>query len=148
MNIIVCPSFFSENKNLAFGKNLETLRIIGYYNIMARKLAKKKGTFDEEIYKRLGINNLILFGIYSVTSKQKKCTFEKLMKECFTLFPKAFNFLKLSQWPDARKLDRPLRFLRKRKLIKGNPKTVFSLTELGEKTVKDVVRFLTQKKLW
>ena len=49
---------------------------------MARKSAKKKVGFDEEIYKRLGINNLILFGIYSITSKQKKCTFEKLMKEC------------------------------------------------------------------
>lgn len=115
---------------------------------MVRKSAKKKVAFDEEIYKRLGINNLILFGIYSLTSKQKKCTFEKLMKECFTLFPRAFSFPQFSQWPDARKLDRPLRFLRKRKLIKGDPKTFFSLTELGERTVKDVVRFLTQKKLW
>ena len=115
---------------------------------MVRKSAKKKGVFDEEIYKRLGINNLILFGVHSVILKQKKCTFEDLVKECFALFPRAFNFSQLSQWPDARKLDRPLRFLRKRKLIKGDPKTFFSLTELGEKTVKDTVRFLTQKKLW
>jgi len=114
---------------------------------MAKKLAKKKRGFDEEIYKRLGINNLILFSVYSLTSKQKKCTFEDLMKECFTLFPKAFSFSQFPQWPDARKLYRPLRFLRKRKLIKGNPTTSFSLTELGEKTVKEIVQFLTQKKL-
>jgi len=79
VNIIVCPSFFSENKNLAFGKNLETLRIIGYYNIMARKLAKKKGTFDEEIYKRLGINKKFLLfklvvGLMQLAQPRKKLT--------------------------------------------------------------------------
>lgn len=115
---------------------------------MVRKSAKKKVAFDEEIYKRLGVNNLILFAVHSLTSKQKKCTFEKLMKECFILFPKAFSFSDFPQWPDSRKLGRPLRFLRRKRLIKGNPKTSFSLTELGEKTVKDVVRLLIQKKLW
>jgi hypothetical protein len=107
----------------------------------------KKSAFDEGVYRRLGINQLILFGIHSVTSKEKKCTFEKLIKECFTSFPKAFCFSDYPQWPDSRKLDRPLRTLRRRKLIKGDPKTSFSLTFLGEKTVKDVVRFLAQKKL-
>jgi len=115
---------------------------------MIRKLTKKKKVFDEEVYRKLGVNNLILFSIYSLISKKKKCTFEELMKECFTLFPKVFSFSRFSQWPDARKLDRPLRFLRKRKLIEGDPKTSFSLTKLGENSVKDVVRFLTQKKLW
>ena len=114
---------------------------------MPKKPAKEKATFDEGAYGRLGINQLILFGIYSVASKQKKCTFEKLMKECFALFPKAFSFPQFSQWPDSRKLDRPLRTLRRRKLIKGDPKTFFSLTGLGEKAVKDIIRFLAQKKL-
>ena len=116
---------------------------------MAKNSVKEKGkiAFDEELYRKLSITNLILFGIYSVNSKQKKCTFEILMKKCFTLFPRAFSFGQFSRWPDSRKLDRPLRTLRKRKLIQGNPGTFFSLTDPGRKTVKDVVRILTQKKL-
>lgn len=117
---------------------------------MPKNLAKnkKKLSFDAEIYKKLGINHLILFAIYSVTSDQKKCTFERLIKECFTLFPKVFGFSQYPQWPDSRKLDRPLRTLRKRKLIKGSPKAFFFLTDPGQGIAKDMVRTLSQKKLW
>jgi len=108
---------------------------------------KTNPVFDNEIYKRLGINQLILFGIYSVISKQEKCTFEKLIEKCFNLFPGAFSFDQFPQWPDARKLDRPLRTLRNKKLIKGDPQTFFFLTESGDKKARDVVKILTQKKL-
>lgn len=103
--------------------------------------------FDEELYKRKSINNLILFGIYSVIEKKEKCTFEKLIKECFTLFPKAFSFPQYQKWPDSRKLDRPLRTLRKRRLIAGNPKTSFSLTKSGKKLAEETVKTFRQKKL-
>ena len=108
---------------------------------------KTNPLFDGEVYKRLGVNQLILFGIYSVISKQEKCTFEKLIEKCFNLFPGAFSFDQFPQWPDARKLDRPLRTLRKRKLIKGDPVTFFVLTSSGEKIAKELTRILTQKKL-
>ena len=116
---------------------------------MVRSSAKQKmnPVFEEEVYKKLGINQLILFGIYSVLLKQEKCTFEKLMEKCFNLFPGAFSFDQFPQWPDARKLDRPLRALRKRKLIKGDPTTFFVLTGSGEKIAKELTRILTQKKL-
>ncbi|MBZ9572473.1 hypothetical protein KJA15_04025 [Patescibacteria group bacterium] len=107
----------------------------------------KKITFDEELYKDRSISNLILFGIYSVTEKKEKCTFGRLVRECFTLFPKVFIFPKYSKWPDSRKLDRPLRTLRKGKLIAGNPKTSFSLTKLGKKAAADTAKSFRQKKL-
>jgi len=59
------------------------------------------------------INELILFAIYSLNKSSKKCTFQKLINECFSLFPKKFCFSKYPKWPDARKLDRSLRTLRK-----------------------------------
>lgn len=102
---------------------------------------------DEEIYKQKPIDSLILFGIYSVIEKKKECTFEKLVKECFTLFPKAFGFPKYPKWPDSRKLDRPLRTLRKRKLITGNPKTSFSLTKPGRKMAEEIIKGFSQRKL-
>jgi len=110
-------------------------------------MIRKKISFDEEIYGKLSINQLILFSIHKLESKKRKCSFGNLIEVCFTSFPKAFGFEELSQWPDSRKLDRPLRSLRNKKLIKGGPKTSFSLTDLGKKKTKDIVRVLTQKKL-
>ena len=78
----------------------------------------------------------------------EKCDFERLVKECFTLSPEAFSFSKYPKWPDARKLDRSLRTLRQRKLIKGDPKTFFSLTKSGQKTAKEITRTFRQRKLF
>ena len=117
-----------------------------------RKSSKKVGEIsngvDEEIYKRIRIANLILFGINSVIEKKEKCTFERLIKECFTLFPRAFSFSKYPQWPDSLKLDRQLRALRKRKLITGNPKASFSLTKSGKKITIETAQNFRQRKLF
>lgn len=107
----------------------------------------KRKSLDEELYKNRSINDLILFSIYSLSEKREKCTFEKLVKECFALFPKTFSFSKYPKWPDSRKLDRPLRTLRKRKLIAGNPKTSFSLTKSGRKIAEEIIKGFRQRKL-
>lgn len=125
-----------------------------------------KTSSDKELYKNLGINELILLGIYSITelpfmeekvkkrtkssspvNDGEKCTFERLVRESFNLFPKAFCFSQFPEWPDSRKLDRPLRTLRKRKLIIGNPKTYFSLTKLGKKMAVEIFKTFRQRKL-
>lgn len=106
-----------------------------------------KKTLYEELYKEKSINDLILFGIYSLVEKKEKCTFENLVRECFRLFPKAFSFSKYPQWPDSRKLDRPLRTLRKRRLIDGNPKTSFFLTKSGKKLAEEIVKSFRQRRL-
>jgi len=117
-----------------------------------RKGSKKVGEIsngvDEELYKKAKITNLILFGINSVIENKEKCTFERLIKECFTLFPEIFSFLKYPQWPDSLKLDRQLRTLRKRKLITGDPKTSFSLTKLGKKIALETAKTFRQRKLF
>ncbi len=105
-------------------------------------MAKK--SFDQELYRKISLNELILFSIFSAA---EKCTFEELIKECFTLFPKSFSFERFPRWPDSRKLDRPLRSLRKRKLITGNPKTSFVLTKAGKKIAEEVTKIFRQRKL-
>jgi len=107
-----------------------------------------KKSFDKELYKNLGINELILLGIYSIVNNGEKCTFERLVKESFNLFPETFCFSKNPEWPDSRKLDRPLRTLRKRKLITGNPKTFFTLTKLGKKIAEETSKAFRQRKLF
>ena len=102
---------------------------------------------DQDLYKKISINNLILFCIYSVIEKKEKCVFDKLMKECFVSFPKAFNFSNFPKWPDSRKLDRTLRSLRAKKLIKGSPQTIFSLTNSGKKIAEETAKTFGQRKL-
>jgi len=106
-----------------------------------------KKSFNKELYKNLGINELILLGIYSIVNNGGKFTFEKLVKESFNLFPETFCFSQYPEWPDSRKLDRPLRTLRKRKLITGNPKTHFSLTGLGKKMAIEILKTFRQRQL-
>lgn len=107
----------------------------------------KQVSFPEEIYKNSPIHDLIIFAIYSIVNKGQKCTFEKLVKKCFDLFPKAFSFSRNSKWPDSRKLDRPIRTLRKRKLITGDPKGYFSLTKQGKKQALEIAKVFHQRKL-
>jgi len=89
--------------------------------------------YDEEVYNRIEMQDLILFGIYSVSKNGEICTFERLVAECFMRFPKIFAFKRFPDWPDSLKFDRPLRKLREKGLIVGGAKDYLSLTKFGEK---------------
>ena len=93
---------------------------------------------------KLSINDLILF---CLSNKRSSSDFEDLVAECFRNFPKAFCFSKIKKWPDSRKLDRPLRTLRKKKLIKGSPEKGFSLTSAGKQRAEEIAKSFRQEKL-
>lgn len=93
------------------------------------------------------VNDLILFCIHSIISNSEQCSFERLVKECFSIFPETIRFPRYPIWPDSRKLDRPLRALRKERLIIGDPKTYFILTKTGEERASFVSKLLRQGKL-
>ena len=95
----------------------------------------------------ISVNDLLLFSIHSVVLNNERCSFDRLVKECFVLFPDAIKFLRYPIWPDSRKLDRPLRALRKEKLIVGDPKSFFILTSEGVKRAVLVDKTLRQGKL-
>jgi len=97
--------------------------------------------------KKKSINDLILFAIFTATKIKEQCTFAKLVKECFAISPSSFSISGYSKWPDTRKLDRPLRTLKKRKLIKGEPATFFSLTSQGKIKAQEIAKTLCQKTL-
>jgi hypothetical protein len=93
------------------------------------------------------VNELILFCIHSVVANNEQCSFERLVKECFTLFPDTLKFSRYPIWPDSRKLDRPLRALRNEKMIIGDPKTYFLLTKEGQQKANEVSKALRQGRL-
>ena len=98
-------------------------------------------------YSKASVNDMILFCIHSIIANSEQCSFERLVKECFTLFPDTLKFTRYPIWPDSRKLDRPLRALRNEKLIIGDPKTYFILTKDGEGKATVVSKILRQGKL-
>lgn len=93
---------------------------------------RNKIIYDEKIYINVGLENLILYGVYLVSKGKEICTFEKLVAECFSQFPKVFAFKRFPEWPDSLKFDRPLRKLREKGMIVGIIKDSFSLTKFGE----------------
>jgi hypothetical protein len=107
----------------------------------------KAKLFDKDLYKKTSTNDLILFCIFSISGKKEKCSFEKLIQECFSSFPEVFSFPGIKKWPDSRKLDRPLRALRKKKMIAGNLQGFFSLTKEGKKSAQETFRVLGQRRL-
>ena len=109
---------------------------------MRAKKKKKVLSYSEEIYTKIPATRLIVFGIYSILQRKETCTFEKLIEECFRLFPKVFSFHRHPEWPDSLKFDRTLRKLREQGLVIGNPNTLFSLTKFGEEVAKKTAQNL------
>lgn len=104
-----------------------------------------KSEYSEEVYTKIKMQNLILFGIYSVIKNGETCTHERLVAECFLKFPKVFGFKRYPNWPDSMKFDRPLRTLREEGLIVGSVRDHFELTEFGEKIAKETESILINK---
>ena len=73
-------------------------------------------------------------------------SFENLLNECFRYFPTKFIFPNY-QWPDARKLDRPLRYLQEGKLV-SRKEDIFQLTKKGEKKAQSLEKLFRQQKLF
>jgi hypothetical protein len=106
-----------------------------------------KRTWPEEIYCKISVQNLILIALYNLGQSQKQVSFERILKECFDSFSQKFSISGYKNWPDARKLARPLRTLRKQKLVSGNPSQGFSLTQRGQAVALKILNLLRQKKL-
>lgn len=93
----------------------------------------------------LTLSDLILYSIYRIEKQGNECTFERLVFETFTLFPRKFSFYTYNL-PDSLKLDRQLRTLRKEKLVKGNNTFGFTLTNIGLKQASQIAKIIPDLK--
>ncbi len=93
----------------------------------------------------MSINDIILF-IINISPKEG-VSFEDLLEGCFKKFPESISFSKNKNWPDSRKLDRPIRSLKLLGLIKMNSQDNFILSEKGRKRADMISRSMSQEKL-
>jgi hypothetical protein len=89
-------------------------------------------TNDGSFYEHIGYDDLITYVVYRLTVQQRATTFENIVAEAFTLFPKRFGLRGYPQWPDSAVVNKSwLRCRTDKKYITGSIKDGFKLTQRG-----------------
>lgn len=85
------------------------------------------------------IDELLVYCVYRILERGEDCTFERLVAECFTLYPKEFGLRGYEHWPDSARVNKAwLRCRTDRGWITGSVKDGFHLTEQGRQVALKV----------
>ena len=89
------------------------------------------------------IDELLTYAVGQVTDAGEECTFERLVYECFQLFPEQFRMQRYPDWPDSVRINKTwLRCRTDRGWIIGSVQEGFRLTERGRRVAVKVARTL------
>lgn len=89
------------------------------------------------------IDELLTYAVGQVTNAGEDCTFERLVYECFHLFPEQFRMQRYPEWPDSVRVNKTwLRCRTDRGWIIGSVQEGFRLTERGVHVASKVGRAL------
>ncbi|MBA7635450.1 hypothetical protein ES703_43054 [subsurface metagenome] len=109
-----------------------------------------KRQFNESIYTSISLTKLTIFAIREIANNDGECAYERIVKECFTLFPKRFSFRRYPEWPDGSRIKIEILRCRDKGWVTGNEKNGFQITLLGKRVAQEVLKELqegTVKKL-
>lgn len=107
-----------------------------------------KEIYDPEIYTKISLDHLITFCVRSILDSGEECTFERLVYEAFTNFPKKFGLLRYPNWPDSARVNKSwLRCRTDFGYIVGSAKEGFRLTEQGKRIAENAKRRLVETKI-
>jgi len=110
---------------------------------MVSSTSERYEEFDPSIYMNLSLDKLVAYAVYRIINRGETCTFEKLVVECFKLFPKAFSLRLYPQYPDSARVNKSwLRCRTDKGWITGNVKIGFKLTEAGLAVAKQTEQAL------
>ena len=70
---------------------------------MGKELIVKR-QFDENIYTSISLTKLTFFAMHEIANNGEECAYERIVKECFTIFPKRFGFQRYPEWPDGSRI--------------------------------------------
>jgi predicted transcriptional regulator len=103
-----------------------------------------KSPFDEKVYTSISLTKLTIFAISKVVENGEECAYERVVNECFTLFPKRFSFQRYPEWPDGARLKIEILRCRDNGWVTGNEKNGFQITSLGKRVAEEVLKELQQ----
>ncbi|MBL7075729.1 hypothetical protein ISS37_10890 [candidate division KSB1 bacterium] len=106
-----------------------------------------KRQFDENIYTSVSLTKLTIFAIHEIANNGEECAYERVVKECFTLFPRRFSFQRYPEWPDGTRVKIEILRCRDKGWVTGNEKRGFQITLLGKRVAQEVLRELQKSKV-
>ena len=86
-----------------------------------------KSLFDESIYTEVSLTKLTIFAISKIDEGGEECAYERIVKECFTLFPRRFSLHRYPEWPDGARVKIEILRCRDNGWITGNEKKGFQI---------------------
>jgi len=98
-----------------------------------------KSKFNERVYTSLSLTKLTIFAINEIAQKKEECAYERIVKECFILFPKRFGFQRYPEWPDGSRIKIEVLRCRDQGWITGNEKTGYKITSVGKRVAQEVL---------
>ncbi len=100
-------------------------------------------SYPESSYSAIGLDQLLTHSVDSVLARGEDCTFENIVFECFTKFPRKFGFERFPHWPDSARVNKTwLRCRTDKGWIVGNVKAGFRLTPAGRIVAAQVAKQL------
>jgi len=103
-----------------------------------------KRQFDENIYTSVSLTKLTIFAIHEIANNGEECAYERIVKECFTIFPKRFSFQRYPEWPDGTRVKIEILRCRDKGWVAGNEKNGFQITLLGKRVAHEVLKELQE----
>ena len=101
-----------------------------------------KGSFEESVYTSVSLTKLTIFAISKIAENGEECAYERVVNECFTLFPKRFSFQRYPEWPDGTRVKIEILRCRDKGWVTGNEKNGFQITTLGKRVADEVLKEL------
>lgn len=94
---------------------------------------KLNSSYSPDKYKNIGVDQLVIYAAKRILDGGEECTFERLVYECFTLFPENFSFVRYPEWPDSTRITKAwLRCRTDKGWLAGTVKEGFRITSSGE----------------
>jgi hypothetical protein len=115
---------------------------------MKTKKALIPSEFLLDSYKNIGVDHLVIYSARKILDNLEECTFERLVCECFRLFPKKFSFQRYPNWPDATRINKAwLRCRTDKGWLAGTVKEGFRITTAGEEIARNTENLLKNKNI-
>lgn len=97
-------------------------------------------------YEKIGLDQLLIYCVKKIIDRGEVCTFETLVYECFSLFPKKFSLAHYPNWPDSARVEKSWRRCRSDKgWLSGRAKEGLRITEAGTEIALDTEKILFKK---